>query len=59
MTRRRPLPVELTGAGLRELLPWLARLADLMDPAGNVGQAWGPREPLTVPAAWVEMEGQR
>ena len=44
MTRRRPLPVELTGAGLRELLPWLARLADFMDPAGNVGQAWGPRE---------------
>lgn len=44
MTRLRLLPIELTGAALRELLPWLARLADAMDPAGNVGQAWGPRE---------------
>jgi hypothetical protein len=44
MTRRRPLPVEPTGAGLRVALPWLARLADYMDPAGSVGQAWGPRE---------------
>ena len=44
MTRRRPLSVELTGAGLRVALPWLARLADWMDPCGNTGQAWGPRE---------------
>ena len=59
MTRRRPLPVELTGAGLRIARPWLARLADYLDPCGTATQAWGPRELLTVPAAGVEMEGQR
>ena len=53
MTRRRLLPVELTGAGLRVALPWLARLADYLDPCGNVGQAWGPREvcPDVIPDA--------
>jgi hypothetical protein len=57
MTRRRPLAVELTGAGLRELLPWLARLADWMDPSDTAGPAWGPRD--IVPPAWVEMEAQQ
>jgi len=40
---RRYLPVELLGAALRELLPALRRLADALDPAGNVGQAWTPK----------------
>jgi hypothetical protein len=53
--RQRHLAVELSGAALRELLPWLARLADWMDPSDTATEAWGPRE-LTVPAAWVEME---
>ena len=49
---RRPIVVFLAGAALRELLPLLRRLADAMDPSGNTGQAWGPREtrcPDTVP----------
>jgi hypothetical protein len=45
MTRRqRHLAVELSGAALRELLPWLAKLADWMDPSDTATQAWGPRE---------------
>jgi hypothetical protein len=49
VTRRRDrslffLPIELAGAAMREfLLPALRRLFDAMDPAGNTGQAWGPR----------------
>ena len=53
---RRPLALALFGAVLRELLPLLRRIADALDPAGNVGQAWAPRVPDAVPSAWVEME---
>jgi hypothetical protein len=52
---RRPIPVLLAGAALRELLPWLRRLADALDPAGTATQAWGPRPtdvPDYVPDAW-------
>jgi hypothetical protein len=55
---RRPLAVELAGAALRELLPWLRKLADWMDPIDALVPPVEP-EPLTVPTAWVEMEGQR
>jgi len=50
---RRPLALALFGAVLRELLPLLRRIADALDPAGNVGQAWAPREvcPDVIPDA--------
>jgi len=61
VTARRPLALALFGAVIRELLPLLRKLADALDPAGNVGQAWAPRVvvPDLVPAAWVELEGDR
>jgi hypothetical protein len=51
----RSLTVALTGAVIREVSHALHKLADAMDPAGNVGQAWGPRPTIVpdhVPDAW-------
>jgi hypothetical protein len=45
--------VQLTGAALRELLPWLRKLADWMDPADTATQAWGPRDVLYVPESFT------
>jgi hypothetical protein len=57
---RRPLAVLLFGAVLRELLPYLARLADALDPGDTATSAWDmrpiPGERVIVPPAWVEME---